>query len=110
MCIRAALQRLQQENQLLKENQGLRPAGDKHRSLNYEEDEEEEEEEDLEEDEAEEDGEEETASVSVGKRGHPFNLSEERGKRHCTGPRSLDLPHQYTHQPETVTHTYISRT
>ncbi|XP_022610484.1 myomegalin-like isoform X2 [Seriola dumerili] len=122
--MRSALQRLQEENQALKESQGR--AGvlgmrmnteTNHRSLNQEEEEEEyeeeeeEEEEDEEEDmeeeeEEEEDEEEETSPVPVGKRGSLcVSPSEERGKRHCTRPRSLDLgkltSRHNTHQTET---------
>ncbi|XP_031710402.1 myomegalin isoform X3 [Anarrhichthys ocellatus] len=100
--MRSALQRLQQENQALKETRGragvvrLRTNPERnHRSLNQEE--EIEEEEDIE----EEDEEEETSPVPVGKRGHPgVSLSDERVKRHCKGPRSL-TSHHHTHQPET---------
>ncbi|CAK6952464.1 myomegalin-like isoform X6 [Scomber scombrus] len=115
--MRSSLQRLQEENQFLKANQeqagllGMRTnTEENHRSLNQEEkeeDEEEEEEEDIEEEEEEEeDEEEETSSVPLGKRRPPcVSLSEERGKRHCTRPCSLDpgtlTSHQYKHQPET---------
>ncbi|XP_075954462.1 myomegalin-like [Anarhichas minor] len=100
--MRSALQRLQQENQALKDTRGqagvvrLRTNPERnHRSLNQEE--EIEEEEDIE----EEDEEEETSPVPVGKRGHPgVSLSDERVKRHCKGPRSL-TSHHHTHQPET---------
>ncbi|XP_026168604.1 myomegalin isoform X3 [Mastacembelus armatus] len=111
--MRSALQKLQQENQDLKESRG--PAGTlglrnntgkNHMSLNEEEEEEEdeeEEEEDSEEDE-EEDEEEETSSVPGGKRAPPF-VNLEQGKRHCARPCSLDLgaltSHHHTHQAET---------
>ncbi|XP_034412300.1 LOW QUALITY PROTEIN: myomegalin-like [Cyclopterus lumpus] len=96
--MRSALQRLQQENQALKETRGqagvvgLRTNPEwNHRSLNRAE------EEDIEED----DKEEETFPKPVGKRGHPrVSLSDERGKRHCKGPRPLTPP-QHTDQPET---------
>ncbi|XP_068557567.1 myomegalin-like isoform X2 [Cebidichthys violaceus] len=99
--MRSALQRLQQENQALKETRGragvvgLRTNPERnHRSLNQEEE--------LEEAIEEEDEEEETSSVPVGKRGHPcVSLSDERVKRHCKGPRSL-TSHHHTHQPEEV--------
>ncbi|XP_054479277.1 myomegalin-like [Anoplopoma fimbria] len=100
--MRSALQRLQQENQALKETRGragvvgLRKNLERnHRSLNQEE--EKEEEEDIQ----EEDEEEERSPVAVGKRSHPcVSLSDERGKRHCKGPRSL-TSHHHHHQPET---------
>ncbi|KAG7214689.1 hypothetical protein INR49_010581 [Caranx melampygus] len=131
--IRSALQILQEENRALKESQGragvlgLRMSTENnHRGLNQEEEEEEEEEEDIEEDGEEdieeEDGEEdieeedieeeeayeeeETLPVTVGKRG-PLcvSLSEDRGRRHCMRPRSLDLgkvtSRHHTHQTET---------
>ncbi|XP_070831102.1 myomegalin-like isoform X6 [Chaetodon trifascialis] len=92
--MRSALQRLQQENQALKESQGRAGAAGlrlkNHRSLNQEEEEEEEEE--IEE---EDEDEEETSPqhLPMGKRGPPrVSLSDERGKRQCTRP---------THQPET---------
>ncbi|XP_060941034.1 myomegalin-like isoform X6 [Limanda limanda] len=108
--MRSAVQKLQEENQALKEGQagavGLRTnTEESHRSQNWEEEEEEEEdeEEDIEEDIEEEDEEEGTSSVLVGKRGPPcVNVSEEPGKRRCTRPCSLDLgtltSHHYTHQ------------
>lgn len=87
---RRALQRLQQENQALKESQGragavgLRTnAKTNLKSLTLEEEEEEEE------DTEEEEEEEETSpqNVPVGKRGPPcVTLSDERGKRQCTRP------------------------
>nr|XP_020471629.1 myomegalin-like [Monopterus albus] len=96
--MRSALQRVQQENRVLKEAQG--PAGflglktniEKNpRSVNQEE-----EKEDIEED-KEDDEEEEISPVSTGKRGPPcVSLSEKRGKRHCTRPS-----HHRTHQTET---------
>ncbi|KAM9844848.1 LOW QUALITY PROTEIN: myomegalin [Aulostomus maculatus] len=86
--MRSALQTLQQENQLLKENLNQR-------GINSEE---EEEEEDIEEEEVEEDEEEEIYSATVGKRGPPsFSVSEERGKRRCTRQHSLD---HHSQQPE----------
>ncbi|XP_070701394.1 myomegalin-like isoform X2 [Pempheris klunzingeri] len=106
--MRSALQRLQQENQALKESQGragvvgLRTNTDKNpRSASQEEDEEEEEEEE-EEDIVEEDEEEEASPVTVGKRGHPpcVGLRDEGGKRQCTRPPAL-TSHLHTHQPET---------
>ncbi|XP_035025418.2 myomegalin isoform X3 [Hippoglossus stenolepis] len=111
--MRSAVQKLQEENQALKEGQagalGLRTnTEESHRSQNWEEEEEEDEEEDIEEDieeeeEEEEDEEKGTSSVLVGKRGPPcVNVSEEQGKRRCTRPCSLDLgtltSHHYTHQ------------
>ncbi|CAB1443016.1 unnamed protein product, partial [Pleuronectes platessa] len=110
--MRSAVQRLQEENQALKEGQagavGLRTnTEESHRSQNWEEEEEEDEEEDIEEDieeeEEDEDEEEGKSSVLVGKRGPPcVNVSEEQGKRRCTRPCSLDLgtltSHHYTHQ------------
>ncbi|XP_062260294.1 myomegalin-like isoform X2 [Platichthys flesus] len=113
--MRSAVQRLQEENQALKEGKagalGLRTnTKESHRSQNWEVEEEEDEEEDIEEDiqedeeEEEEEGEEEgKCSVLVGKRGPPcVNVSEEQGKRRCTRPCSLDLgtltSHHYTHQ------------
>uniref|UniRef100_UPI0037E7AEA3 myomegalin-like isoform X2 n=1 Tax=Semicossyphus pulcher TaxID=241346 RepID=UPI0037E7AEA3 len=91
--MRSALQRLQQENQALKENRGR---SESHRSLNQEEEEEEEEEEEYEEDIEEEDEEEETSSpLPGGKRGPPcVSLSDERGKRQCTS-------RHHTQQPDT---------
>ncbi|XP_056277540.1 myomegalin-like isoform X4 [Pseudoliparis swirei] len=96
--MRSALQRLQQENQTLKETRGragavvLRTNPERnHRSLNQEE----------EEHVQESDKEEETSPKPVGKRGHPrVSLSEERGKRHCKGPHPLTPP-RHTHRPET---------
>ncbi|XP_039998702.1 myomegalin-like isoform X3 [Xiphias gladius] len=127
--MRSALQRLQEENQALKESQGragvlgLRTNPEKnHRSLNQEEEEEDKEEdieeedieeEDIEEEEEEEEEdeeEEETTPALVGKRGPQcVSLSEERGKRHCTRPHSLDLgtltSHRHTYQTETEVET-----
>ncbi|XP_047188050.1 myomegalin-like isoform X4 [Scophthalmus maximus] len=113
--MRSAVQRLQKENQALKESQGragvlgLRTdTGNNHGSLNWEEEEEDdEEEEDIEEEEEEEEEDEEmgTSPVPVGKR-RPLSvsLSEERGKRLCTRPSSLDLStstsHRHTLQTE----------
>ncbi|XP_031137034.2 myomegalin isoform X8 [Sander lucioperca] len=99
--LRSALQRLQQENQALKESQGRAEVvglrtnpGRNHRSLNQDE---EEQEEDIE----KEDEEEEMSPVPVGKPGHPcVSLSDERGKRHCKRPRCL-TPRHLTHQPDT---------
>ncbi|XP_032388032.1 myomegalin isoform X7 [Etheostoma spectabile] len=89
--LRSALQRLQQENQSLKESRGLR----NHRILNQEE--EEEQEEDIE----KEDEEGEMSPVPVGKPGHPcVSLSDERGKRHRKRPRCV-TPRHLTHQPDT---------
>ncbi|XP_028283911.1 myomegalin isoform X3 [Parambassis ranga] len=97
--MRSALQRLQQENQALKESQGqagvvgLRTNTERNNSsLDQEEDEEEEEEE-----------EEETSVVPAGKRGPPcVRLSHEPGKRHCLRPQSLDLSmsHHRTCKPD----------
>ncbi|XP_045907547.1 myomegalin-like [Micropterus dolomieu] len=108
--MRTALQRLQQENQALKESQGcagavgLRTNAEKNRrGLHQEEEKEEKEEEEEEEEEdiEEEDEVEETSPVPVGKRClSSVSLSDERGKRQCTRPRSLTL-HQHIHQPET---------
>ncbi|XP_078119731.1 myomegalin isoform X3 [Sander vitreus] len=99
--LRSALQRLQQENQALKESRGRAEVvglrtnpGRNHRSLNQDE---EEQEEDIE----KEDEEEEMSPVPVGKPGHPcVSLSDERGKRHCKRPRCL-TPRHLTHQPDT---------
>ncbi|XP_030016824.1 myomegalin-like isoform X3 [Sphaeramia orbicularis] len=113
--MRTALQRLQQENQALKDNQrqtrvlGLRT--DRNQRRQEEEEEEEEEEEDIEEEEEEEediedieeeeeDEEQETSNVPVGKRGLPcVSLSVEHGKRHCMRPHSLDLGTLTSHHP-----------
>ncbi|XP_067385103.1 myomegalin-like isoform X1 [Channa argus] len=104
--MRSAMQKLQQENQALKGQAavlGLRTTTENnHRSPNrqdLEEDKEEEEEVDIdtEEEEQEEEDEEEdevekTCRVPIGKRGPPcVGLNEERGKRHCVRPCSLDL-------------------
>ncbi|XP_008280462.1 myomegalin-like isoform X2 [Stegastes partitus] len=97
--MRSVLQRLQQENQALKEKQ----EENRREEEEYEEEEEEEEEEGIE----EEDEEVETSPMPAGKRGHPcVSLSEESGKRHCTRPDSLDLgtrttSHLRTHQLQT---------
>uniref|UniRef100_A0A1A7YGJ6 Phosphodiesterase 4D interacting protein n=1 Tax=Iconisemion striatum TaxID=60296 RepID=A0A1A7YGJ6_9TELE len=92
--MRTALQRLQQENQALKEHQrqceafGLRTSMDD--DLNEEEEEEE--------GSWEEDEELETSPVVSGKRGLPgVGQSNEPGKRHCMRPLSLDLPSHQTH-------------
>ncbi|XP_022053261.2 myomegalin isoform X2 [Acanthochromis polyacanthus] len=106
--MRSALERLQQENQTLKEHQE-RAGGKNHRSLNREEEEDEEEEEEEEEEDQgieEEDEEVETTPMPVGKRGAPsVTLSEESGKRHCMRPNTLDLgtrsSHHRTHQLQT---------
>nr|XP_046263627.1 myomegalin-like isoform X3 [Scatophagus argus] len=108
--MRSALQRLQQENQALKEScevVGLRTNTKKNlKSLIQEEEDEEEEdeeeeeqeEEDTEEEEEEEEG-EETPPQLVGKRGPPcVSLSDERGKRQCMRPLTT---HHHRHQPET---------
>ncbi|KAL6104456.1 pde4dip [Pungitius sinensis] len=101
--MRSALQRLQQENQALKETRGqagfvgLRTNPERnHRGLNEEK--ELEEEGDIEEG----DGEEETSLLLVGKRGHPCaGLSDQRGKRLCKSPPSPRSHHHHTHQPAT---------
>ncbi|XP_041847738.1 myomegalin-like isoform X2 [Melanotaenia boesemani] len=89
--MRSALQRLQQENRLLTESKG--PAGtvglkrNAKKNLNQEE----------EEVSGGEDEEVETSPVLPGKRGPPCStLSNERGKRHCMRPRSLDLTSHQT--------------
>ncbi|CAJ1072090.1 myomegalin isoform X8 [Xyrichtys novacula] len=91
--MRSDLQRLQQENQALKENKGRAPF----ESLNQDREEEEEEEEEEEDSFEEGDDEEEevsSPSMSVGKRGHPsVSLSGERGKRQC-------MSHHHTQQPD----------
>ncbi|XP_035803441.2 myomegalin isoform X3 [Amphiprion ocellaris] len=104
--MRSALQRLQQENQTLKEHQAR--AGEKnHRSLKSESEEEDEGEEEEEEEGIEDEDEEvETTPMPVGKRGAPsVTLNEESGKRHCTRPNSLDLgtrnSHHHTHHLQT---------
>lgn len=114
--VRESLQRLEQENQALKENQEparvvrlRKNSEENHGCLNRKEAEEEEEEEeegedDLEEeeDEEEEDEEEETPPALMGKRGPPcVGLREE-----CTRPGSLDLqlpPRPHTHHAAMVT-------
>lgn len=97
MCVfpaRSALQRLQEENQALRQN--LSPAGvvglsgNTVNNLNREKEEG-----------GVEDDVEVTSQVLSGKRGPPCpSQSNESGKRHCTRPCSLDLT---SHQTQTVT-------
>ncbi|XP_034039061.1 myomegalin-like [Thalassophryne amazonica] len=99
---RRALQRLQQENNNLKESReraAVLHRKENHSNLNREEDEEQEH---LEEEEEEE---EKAAPLQAGKRGPPsVRLSDEPGKRHCTRPSSLDLStlaaRRYRHHAE----------
>lgn len=88
---RCVLQRLQQENQALKESRGragaVRLGGNKQPSLRSQTWEEEEEEEGDEEEDVEKEEGTSPQNAPAGKRGPPsVNLSKERGKRQCTRP------------------------
>lgn len=88
---RCALQRLQQENQALKESRGRARVvglrGNKQPSLRSQTWEEEEEEEGDEDEDVEKEEGISPQNVPAGKRGPPsINLSKERGKRQCTRP------------------------
>ncbi|XP_007567971.1 myomegalin isoform X12 [Poecilia formosa] len=84
---RSALQRLQQENEALRESRGCPRAGGQRRNAETKLSRREERERSS----AEEDDEEfESSPMVSGKRG-PSSLSAESGKRHCMRPSSLDL-------------------
>lgn len=89
ICCRSALQRLQQENEALRESRGCPRAGGQRRNAETKPSRREERERSS----AEEDDEEfESSPVVSGKRGpSSVGLSTESGKRHCMRPSSLDL-------------------